>query len=297
MTATVAEMWRYPVKSMQGERVGSSDIDERGLVFDRAYALVDAATGKVASAKRPRLWGALLQMGARIIDDDRSGANPPVVEVDFGGESAVIRGGGDPQASKTISEWLGREVRIVSVAPAEAAFEEVWVPDMGEPESMYVPVTAEDEDGLPVLSVPGSLGAPSGALFDFSALHILAAASMRSLSAALGGVSVDVRRFRPNLVIETDDGTADYPDNQWSESVLRIGGSLEVRGIMPTMRCVMVTLPQGELSRSREVLQTLNRMNRLEVPSMGSYPCIGVYARIVRAGTVSEGDQVVVRDG
>ncbi len=143
----------------------------------------------------------------------------------------------------------------------------------------------------------GALGAPNGALPDFSALHIVAAASIRSLSAALGGVSVDVRRFRPNLLLETEGGTADYPDNQWSRSVLRLGGSLEARAIMATMRCVMVTLPQGELLHAREVLQTLNRVNRLDVPSMGSYPCIGVYARVVRPGTVSEGDEVVVSDG
>ena len=66
---------------------------------------------------------------------------------------------------------------------------------------------------------------------------------------------------------------------------------------MVTMRCVMVTLPQGELPPAHEVLKTLNRVNRLEVPSMGSYPCIGVYARVVRAGTVSEGDEVLVLDG
>ena len=297
MVASVAEIWRYPVKSMQGERVSSTDIDERGLAFDRSYALVDAATGKLASAKRPRPWGTLLQMSARVIDDDPSGGSSPVVEVDFGGESTVIRGADDAQASKTIGEWVGREVRIVSVAPDDAAFEEVWVEDMGAPESMYAPVTAEDEEGLPVLSVPGALGAPNGTLFDFASLHILAAASMRSLSAALGGASVDVRRFRPNLLIETEALAGEYPDNPWSQSGLRIGGSLEARGIMATMRCVMVTLPQGELAAAREVLQTLNRVNRLDVPSMGSYPCIGVYAQVVRAGTVSEGDEVVVLDG
>lgn len=295
--ASVAELWRYPVKSMQGERVGSSGVDERGLTFDRAYGLVDAVTGKLASAKRPRPWGALLEMAARVIADDPSGGGPPVVEVDFDGGSTVIRGAGDAQAAKTISEWVGREVRIISVAPTQAAFEEVWLPDMGAPESMYAPVTAEDEDGLPVLSVPGALGAPDGTFFDFSSLHILAADSIRSLSAALGGASVDVRRFRPNLLIETDGGSAEYPDNQWSGSVLRIGDSLEARGVMVTMRCVMVTLPQGELPPAREVLKTLNRVNRLEVPSMGSYPCIGVYARVVRAGTVSEGDEVLVLDG
>jgi uncharacterized protein YcbX len=292
VAARVAEIWRYPVKSMQGERVGSSSVDERGLAFDRAYAVLDAATGKVASAKRPRPWAALLQMSARVAEGDPSGDRPPVVAVDFGDESTIIRGEDDPQASKAIGEWVGRNVQIVSTAPEAATFEEVWVEDMGAPESMYAPVTAEDDDGLPVLSVRGALGAPSGTLFDFSALHIVAAASMRSLSKALDGTSVDVRRLRPNLVIETGGG-GDYPDNEWSQSTLRIGPSLVARGIMPTMRCVMVTLPQADLASARELLQTLNRVNRLEVPKMGSYPCIGVYARVAEAGAVSQGDEVV----
>jgi uncharacterized protein YcbX len=293
--ARVAEVWRYPVKSMQGERVGSSMVDGNGLAFDRAYALVDAATGKLASAKRPRPWGVLLQMRARVADGDASGGRSPVVAVDFGGESTVIKGADDVKASKVISEWVGREVRIVSAAPEAATFDEVWIEDMGAAESMYAPVTAEDEEGLPVLSIRGALGAPSGTLFDFSSLHIVAAASIRSLSRALGGTSVDVRRFRPNVLIETDEG-GQYPDNDWSRSLLRIGRSVEARGIMATMRCVMVTLPQGDLDSAREVLQTLNRVNRLDVPSMGSYPCIGVYARVVEAGTVSEGDEVLVLD-
>jgi uncharacterized protein YcbX len=56
-TGTVSELWRYPVKSMRGERLTESEVTEAGLVGDRAYALVDAETGKVCSAKHPRLWG------------------------------------------------------------------------------------------------------------------------------------------------------------------------------------------------------------------------------------------------
>jgi hypothetical protein len=280
---------------MQGERVTSSPVDERGLAFDRAYALVDAETGKLASAKLPRPWGTLLQMRARVVEDQSPAGRPPVIDVSFGDETTRITGAGDAAAAGVIGGWLGREVCIVAAAPEAASFDEVWVEDMGSADSMYAPVTGEDEDALPVLSVPAALGAPGGTLFDFASLHVVAAASVRSLAAAIAGGSADGRRFRPNLLIETDDAGA-YPDNGWSTSVFRIGRSLEAQAIMPTMRCVMVTLAQGDLPLERRVLQTLNRTNRIDIPSMGAYPCLGVYARVIQQGTVAEGDEVAILD-
>jgi uncharacterized protein YcbX len=53
---TVVSIWQYPVKSMLGEELDSSYVTERGLMGDRAYALIDKETGKVASAKSPRKW-------------------------------------------------------------------------------------------------------------------------------------------------------------------------------------------------------------------------------------------------
>jgi uncharacterized protein len=225
--ARVAEVWRYPVKSLQGERVDSSSVDQRGLAFDRAYALMDAVTGKVTSAKRPRQWPALLHLHARVADDESRRAGVPVVEVSFGGETIVITGADDAAAARKIGEWVGREVRIVSAAPEAAAFEEVWLEDMGSAESMYPPVTGEDEEGLSVLSVPAALGAPRGTLFDFASLHVLAAGSIRSLSRAVGDPSVDVRRCRPNLLVEAEDG--DYPDNACSGSTRRADRTAEPR--------------------------------------------------------------------
>ncbi len=51
---SVASLWRYPVKSMMGEELNASLVTERGLLGDRAHALVDRETGKVVSAKEPR---------------------------------------------------------------------------------------------------------------------------------------------------------------------------------------------------------------------------------------------------
>ena len=73
--AHVAELWRYPVKSMQGERVDVSDVADAGFTGDRAYAVIDPASGKVGSAKHPRLWGALLQCKARYLATPAPGAS------------------------------------------------------------------------------------------------------------------------------------------------------------------------------------------------------------------------------
>src|SRR5260370_277120 len=56
---SVLSVWRYPVKSMLGEELKSTRVTERGLLGDRAYALLDRETAKVASAKHPRKWPSL----------------------------------------------------------------------------------------------------------------------------------------------------------------------------------------------------------------------------------------------
>jgi len=62
----VVSLWRYPVKSMMGEELNAAGLTERGLLRDRAYALVDPSNGKVVSAKNPRKWGRLLDSRAAL---------------------------------------------------------------------------------------------------------------------------------------------------------------------------------------------------------------------------------------
>lgn len=64
----VVSIWRYPVKSMLGEELDSTYVTERGLTGDRADAVVDQKTGKVASAKNPRKWGRLFDFRSVLID-------------------------------------------------------------------------------------------------------------------------------------------------------------------------------------------------------------------------------------
>ena len=79
--ASTVSLWRYPIKSMMGEEMNAADITERGLLGDRAYALVDSATGKVASAKHPRKWGRLFDCRAVYVEPLEANRALPSVRI------------------------------------------------------------------------------------------------------------------------------------------------------------------------------------------------------------------------
>ena len=81
VVGSVAELWRFPVKSMSGERLEETELTERGLVGDRAYALIDSDTGKVVSAKSVRLFPDLLGCRAAYVEPPRSGRELPPVRI------------------------------------------------------------------------------------------------------------------------------------------------------------------------------------------------------------------------
>ena len=78
---SVASLWRYPVKSMLGEELTATEVTERGLLGDRAYALVDSADGKAATAKNPKKWPTLFAFRATFIEPPRPDASVPPVRI------------------------------------------------------------------------------------------------------------------------------------------------------------------------------------------------------------------------
>ena len=78
---SVVGLWRYPVKSMMGEELNAAEVTARGLVGDRAFAVVDPATGKVAGAKHPRKWGNFFDFRAAYVDPPKAGSKLPAVRL------------------------------------------------------------------------------------------------------------------------------------------------------------------------------------------------------------------------
>ncbi|MFB4292643.1 MOSC domain-containing protein [Nonomuraea sp. ATR24] len=248
----IASLFRYPVKSMLGEEVTASIVNERGLAGDRVKAVLDVATGKIASAKNPRLWRGLL----------------------------TLRGGAAPGDAE-LSELLGREVRLVDTPPEGAELERS-VPD----EVLDRGVDAE------VPFTVGGLGgaAPEGTFFDFAPVHLITTSALARIGELGPRGVVEAARYRPNLVITTPE--PGFPENAWVGAELAVGDELVLGVIAPTPRCAVPTLAHGELGRDTDALRTPARHNRVDVLGTGPQPCAGVYARVLRPGTIAQGDPV-----
>ncbi len=280
MTAgKVQFLWRYPVKSMRGEQITTVQVSERGLEGDRALALIDRETGKVASIKHPRLWGRLLTCGA-FVHSITSHEQLPTVRISLPDGRQFLSS--DQNADAMLSDFIARPVKLADVAPEGA-----------ETEREYPEV-----DGLPVsgafFSAPIAGGAPHGTFFDFAPVHLVTTATLAALSKVNPGTSFDSRRFRPNLVIATPDGVEGFVENEWVGRTLHVGAEVRLRVTDPTPRCVVTTLPQSDLPRDVGILRTIAAHNRPPIPTLGgvTWPSVGVYAVVERGGTLRQGDSV-----
>lgn len=289
---SVAELWRYPVKSMQGERVEASDVTDAGFTGDRAYAVIDPATGKVGSAKHPRLWGSLLQCQARYVAMPSAGVPLPAVLITLpdGDETRSD----DPRVDERLSAVFGRPVQLTTVAPEGNGYLAVWpeidgvMPDDFREQSAVE--GAEAEGTLTALSL--AMASPTGTFFDVAALHVLTRATLQRLGELKPDSRFAVERYRPNVVI--DASSEPFAENGWSGTSLRFGGELTASVLLPTMRCIMTTLAQGDLPRDNEVLRTVTHYNRVEIPGLGTWSCVGAYAAVTTPGCVQLGDEVFV---
>ncbi|GIJ45308.1 molybdenum cofactor biosysynthesis protein [Virgisporangium aliadipatigenens] len=252
---------RYPVKSLRGEELSSAVLDGDGLAGDRRRALVDTATGLVASAKDPRKWRSLMGMSARCEGDGIAVTMP---------DGTVVRDG-DPDVDDHLSRAAGRPVRLTSERPAGAALERL---------------TPEGEPGAGTLT-RGALRA-AGSFVDFGAVHLVTTATLDALGA-------DRRRFRPNVVLRMRDDTP-FAENAWPGRVLATG-TAAIRVVAPTPRCAVPTLAQGDdLPADPRVLRAAAAANRIPVFDLGTLTCVGAYGAVARPGTLRVGDRVVMRD-
>ena len=283
---TVAALWRYPVKSMLGEELDESLVTMRGLLGDRAYALVDKETGKLVSAKRPRLWERMFFCQAEFVREPAPEDMPPVRMRLHDGSSITTD---DPSVERVLTRALGRPVTLSSAPPAKIGIEEEWLDSKGSVK--YGEVTSERE-GETVVETPAAFAAP-GTFFDLSTLHIVTTATLRELQEAYPDGQMSDRRFRPNIVVDTPNESG-FVENAWSGRVLRIGDEVRAQVMVPMIRCVMTTLGQPGLDRDPRILKTVARHNMVNVMQMGDLPCVGVAANVVQGGKIRCGDTFVL---
>jgi hypothetical protein len=286
--ATVSSILSYPVKSMLGVSADRADLVGSGLAGDRGWALVDLDTGKVASAKHPRWWRALLTLrseldGARSgdagSDGGRSDAGPPVVILPDGTRCAA----GDPATDRILSDLLGRPVAMRRVREAGAAL------DRAVPEAVLAEGVEAD---VPFELLELAQEAPGSTFVDYAPVHLITTATLAAIR-SLGEHDADPRRFRPNLVLDTGDA-AGFVENDWVGRELTVGDTVRLQVFLPTPRCAVPTLAQGDLGRDPGLLTTLARHNRIEVEGFGRQQSAGVYAKVLVPGPVRLGDPVAL---
>ncbi len=265
---SVVSLWRYPIKSMMGEELGTSPVTERGLLGDRAYALIDTSTGKVASAKNPRKWPNLVDFRANYSETPRLGEKTPSVRITAPDGEIVASDQGD--IDQTLSARLGRDVTLVSAAPDTPKLEEYW-PDM---------------DGLDHRETVTDEEMPSETFFDLAVVHVLTTATINRLRELYPQGRFEVRRFRPNIVVEPASGDTAFVENSWVGRTLNLGDKVALRITRPCPRCVMTTLPQGDLPKDVGILRTVAQHNQTHV---------GVYASVLKGGRISRGDAARVQ--
>ena len=262
---SVGSLWRYPIKSMMGEELNATTVTEQGLLGDRAYALMDPSTGKVASAKNPRKWRKLFEFAAAYTEPPRLGEKFPPVQITLAKNTVVTTEQSD--IDQALSAALGREVTLSTSAPKAPTLEEYW-PDV---EGLDHRETVTEED------------MPPETFFDFAVVHVLTTATIDRLRELYPEGRFEVRRFRPNIVVEPASDERTFIENSWIGRTLTLGDEVRLSINGPCPRCVMTTLPQGDLPKDVGILRTAAQHNQAYV---------GVYATVLRGGTVRRGDPV-----
>lgn len=258
----VASLWRYPVKSMMGEELNASIVTEHGVLGDRAFALTDRETGKVVSAKEPRKWDSMFEFRAAYSEPPGGNGLPPV-RITLP-EGAVLTSE-SPNVDQELSRVLGREVAFAASAPSAPTLEEYWPPIEG----------LDHQDTVTDESMP------EGTFFDAATIHLLTTATIDRLRELYPPGRFEVRRFRPNLVVQTEG--PGFVENDWVGRELALGDEVRLRIVKPCPRCVMTTLPQFDLPKDPGILRAAAKHNGANV---------GVYASVVRGGGVTRGDEV-----
>ena len=223
----IIELWRYPVKSMQGEELDQAEVEPGGIQGDRKWAVVDAESSVSLSAKR---YAELLSCRAWTKDGEIMIALPD------GSEFPV----GSTEVANRLSVLLGRNVITRSAESTQTIQHEF-------------PTAITEGEGEPFLWDPGT-----EAFFDRAPLHLLTTATLDELRRLQPDSVFHRARFRPNFVVDTDE--TGFVENDWVNKKLSLG-SLKCQVIDHKPRCVMVTRSQGDLPKDTEVIRTIVKNN------------------------------------
>ena len=273
-TASVLNIYRYPVKSMMGETLRETDIGEAGIPGDRGWAVRDEKRGGIRGGKKiPQLMTLTAQ----------SGPTAPLITAPDG-DSALANAEG-------ISDWLSGKlnhpVTLWPLLPAEQLEHyRRGAPDTEDFEQELRAVFGRlPDEPLPDLTGFEELlefESPPGTYFDAFPISIMSQQSLNTMNQLEGESQFDVRRFRPNLLVDLPGTDHPFPEQAWIGKTLSVG-SVKLKIDTTCPRCAMTTHGFDNLPQDAQI------MRKLVANSEGN---LGIYASVVKAGKVTAGDSV-----
>lgn len=288
MAQSVKEIWRYPVKSMRGERISETQLGKGGIPFDRGWAVRDEADQTIRGAKQ---IAGLLNCSARYLMDTPA-APVPMAEITLPDGRRV--NSDDTKVNAALSEVAGRAVTLWPLQPRENAahYRSAPVADIEaylrgifglEPHEPIADLSAFPPDVLGEISVYAS---PRGTYFDAFPVNVLTEASLRYMKSLLPDSVIDVRRFRPNFLVGDDDAGAAPVEFDWVGREVSLGAA-RIAAIMRCPRCIMTTRaqegPGANLPRDSAIMRALVRETAQN---------LSIYATVAHEGRVAVGDMV-----
>ena len=286
----IKEIWRYPVKSMGGERLTETHLAKGGIPYDRGWAVRDESDKTIRGAKH---FGALMSCSARYLTD--TPANPvPKAEITLPDRRTLVTD--DAKINAALSDLCGRAVtlwplqpreqdehyRAAPVTDIEAYLRQIFALEPAEP---LPNLAAFPPDVLQEISLYAS---PRGTYFDAFPVNVLTEASLRYLQTLLPESKLDVRRFRPNILIASDGAPAKPVEFDWIGREVTVGAA-RIAAVMRCPRCIMTTRaqegPGQNLPRDSAIMRTLVRETEQN---------LSIYCTVSREGRIATGDPVGV---
>ncbi len=266
---------------MVGETISSCELNDLGIVGDRIWATRDLERGGIRGAKK---IGGLMQFSAERVDPARRTVKITAPN----GESFLTN---EADSSDKLSSLLGH--RVVLEELPDASDVEHFRRGPSDTDDVLAEMRAvfgrTEDEPLPDFSIfPPEVmefESPVGTHHDCYPLMVMTTSALAAMKAAVPNSVVDVKRFRPSLVVDSGDVDG-HLEFQWKNKHIAIGSAV-IEILDPCPRCVMVTRAiNNDIPEDRAVLRHIVRdLNQ----------SVGVYARVLSPGKCAVGDEVRFR--
>lgn len=300
----VQQIWRHAVKSMAGEKLEECFVGPTGIPGDRGWAVRDEKTSEITNGKRIPL---LMRCRAHYRQPPTVGVN---TEVDILLPDGTVTATDDPDVHSHLSRVFGKQVTLWPLQPASntefyrragasariagrltrfSTFRSL-LPTLTSfgtmNRQMREMFSREEGEPIPDLSqMPQEVleyTSPLGTYFDAFPINLLTTASLKKMAQINPNAVWDVRRFRPNFVIETNEELVGLVEAAWAGRGLRLG-EVELKLEIPCARCGMTMHAQDGLPKDPSVLRSIVK---------DANQNMGIYASVVSGGRVNVGDAV-----